>query len=99
MLRMKNGYLLIKKIEGKTENDGLIYTKEQGAQSWEGTVIATCNETEYPIGATIVFYEKAGDEVIIDHKKYIMLESENVWCVKFDTEPVSYWEGAECSPQ
>jgi len=79
MLRMKNKYLLLKKIQGEKAKDGLIYTPDQGAQSWEGEVVATCDQSEYPIGATVVFYEKAGDDVIINHQKYIMLESENVW--------------------
>jgi co-chaperonin GroES (HSP10) len=78
---MKNNQLLIKKIEGKIENDGLIYTKEQGAQSWEGKVVHTCDSKEYPIDSVVIFYEKAGEDVIINHQKYIMLDKENVWCV------------------
>jgi co-chaperonin GroES (HSP10) len=86
MLLMKNKNLLIKKLDGKTENDGLIYTKEQGAQSWEGEVVATCDQSEYPVGSIVIFYEKAGDDVIINRQKYIMIESENIWATKIGDE-------------
>lgn len=81
-MKMKNKKLLLERIEDTQEVDGVIYTEDQRHKSFKGRIVAIDEEEcGYEIGDIAVFSEFAGEEVFIDKKKYLIIDSENVWCV------------------
>ena len=78
-LTMKNNRLLVKKVELKDVDDVVIYTNDQKHKSYIGEIVSHCNDDGYEIGDKIIFSEFAGEEVTVDGKKFIILDSENVW--------------------
>jgi co-chaperonin GroES (HSP10) len=77
-LEMKNGRLLVKRVDEQKKEDLVIYTNEQKHKSYTGEIVAHCVEDGFEIGDKIIFSEFAGEEMVVDGKKYIVLDGENV---------------------
>ena len=87
MLKMKNDKLLLAIIKQKdVSKDGVIYTESQRHRSFKGEVIATSDDCGYEVGDIVVFSEFAGEEVSVDGKKCLIIDSENVWAVEVEDE-------------
>jgi chaperonin GroES len=85
MLKMKNGKLLLLKIEKEVvEKDGVIYTNEQKHKSTEGIVVGVPEDSGYKEGDHLIFSEFAGEEVWVDGKKHLIIDCENVWAIVGD---------------
>lgn len=79
-MRMKNKKLLLERIDDTDEVDGVIYTEDQRHKSFKGKIVAIDEEDcGYEIGDVVIFSEFAGEEVFIEDKKYLIIDSESVW--------------------
>lgn len=81
-MQMKNGKLLIDLLKQEdVSKDGVIYTESQRHKSFKGAVAATDDKSGYELGDVVVFSEFAGENIHIDGKEHLIIDSEDVWGV------------------
>ena len=84
---MRNGKLLLRQIKQEdVSKDGVIYTDSQKHKSFKGEIMATDEDSGYEISDVVIFSEFAGEEVHIDDKAYLIVDSENIWGVMSEVE-------------
>ena len=77
---MRNGKILVEKIEPKAEVNGILTTLDQCHKSYEATVIA--GDHNFKEGMIVLFSEFEGGDVIVDGKKYLILDCEDIWATR-----------------
>ena len=82
-IRMKNDKLLLELIKQEdVSKDGVIYTESQRHKSFKGKIIATDDDSGYELGDVVIFSEYAGENVHVDGKDCLIIDSENIWGVE-----------------
>jgi len=78
-LEMKNGRLLLRPIKQEKKQDILVYTNDQCHKSYEAEVMATGELDGYEVGDKVIYSQYAGEDVVIDNEKFVIIDSENIW--------------------